>query len=202
MGWSRLAYARGSSPALCAAHGRDEVKMIAIGTQDSYSWFVSTTNGLSDIVRACPAILVDRYVAITSFDSGPLTPSEDERAAGWWAEADVMYSPQLTLHDVVPRGEYDEWYVFTEPTRCRPEDVFVNYGGFTLEDPETVLDREGQSTDLVGRADLIFNGRQLLRRFWEQMGRIQPETYLAEGDLLLMATKNKGFFESVVSALR
>ncbi len=59
-----------------------------------------------------------------------------------------------------------------------------------------------RTTLSVGREDLVFNRRELLQRFWDQIGRIRPETYLAEGDLLVLATENRGFFENVISTLR
>ena len=57
--------------------------------------------------------------------------------------------------------------------------AFVNFGGFSLHDP-----------DMQPLADL----------FWTQLELIQPESFVADGDLLNFVTCNEQLFASVYAA--
>jgi hypothetical protein len=157
------------------------------GEHNQYWWFISHEHQLHDLLQGCAGIFVGRFLAITSFDSGPLKPSNEERATGWVTEADVLYSPRLTSCESLPHDGYDEWYLFDGPVRFEPEDVFVNYGGFSLEDPRSGLEQIGETADLVGRDHLVSIWQKRDDLFWRQLERLQPVLYVAEGDLLVIA---------------
>jgi hypothetical protein len=59
--------------------------------------------------------------------------------------------------------------------------VFVNYGGFALHDPEM---------------------RDLTDLFWQQMGWVQPESYIADGNFLNFASTNRAVFATIREAVR
>ena len=47
---------------------------LANGSHGDYKWLVSQFE-LDDILRLCPAIVLGKYLAITSIDSGQLSPT-------------------------------------------------------------------------------------------------------------------------------
>ena len=141
-------------------------------------------------------LLLGKYVAVTSFDSGPLLPSAAERQMGWENRQGIAYSPLIQSVGTLPLDSYDEWYVFQRPVdlgisrldsnvfepSLQPGEVgvFVNYGGFALHRPET--------KDL---ADL----------FWNQLDRIQPESYIADNEVLTFVSRDESLFAAVTKAL-
>ncbi|MGA7568905.1 MAG: hypothetical protein WBW53_22825 [Terriglobales bacterium] len=64
--------------------------MLTVGSEGLYEWLVSDRQ--FDLVQICPEIVVGKYVAITSIDSGPLAPTDEESAAGWEIRAKIAYS--------------------------------------------------------------------------------------------------------------
>jgi hypothetical protein len=117
---------------------------------------------------------------MSSFDSGPLCLDELEDAAGWELKGGIAYSPKVQQAEMLPRDQFDEWYVFVQPVNLGEVvpatqnilesemdpgklHVFVNVGGFALHNPDD--------------ADLA-------RLFWQQLDWIYPESYIADGDYL------------------
>src|SRR3954470_18002598 len=84
------------------------------GIQGEQLWLSSTELTLDDLPEVCPQIVAGKYVAITSFDSGSLVPTQEEKALGWEYRAGVAYSPRITSPDILPHDGYDEWYVSKE----------------------------------------------------------------------------------------
>jgi hypothetical protein len=168
--------------------------MLAIGSQGVYEWLV--TDQQFDLLRICPDVVLGKYLAITSFDSSPLVPTDEEKAAGWQSRNNVAYSPKVQNVSSLPRAEYDEWYIFDSPAALGVShlaenvfevaqeqghvSVFVNYG-FALAPP----DRTG-----------------LTHLFWLQMERIRPESYVADNDYLTFVSANKTLFVSVLNAVK
>jgi hypothetical protein len=166
--------------------------MLALGSHGPYDWLV--TDQQFDLLQLCPEIVVGKYVAITSIDSGPLVPSEKETVAGWQSRGRIAYSDKIRNVEGIPRAGWDEWYIFDNPTGLGvshlegnifevPQEqghvsVFVNYG-FALHQPE-----------MKGLATL----------FWQQIARIQPESYVADNDYLSFASMKKTVFASVYRA--
>ena len=169
--------------------------MFTVGSQDSYQWLVTDEN--FDLLELCPEIVLGKYVAVTSIDSGELVPTNKETAAGWQSRARIAYSPKIEKAEDLPREGWDEWYIFNTPTDLGtshiaenifevPQEqghlsVLVNYG-FALHPPE----RATTSPDL----------------FWPQMARIQPESYVANNDYLTFVTMNKALFARVCDAVK
>jgi hypothetical protein len=167
-----------------------------IGLHKGYEWLV-TEECLDDLLSLCPQIVMGKFVAITSIDSGHFVPTEAERASGWETQDGIAYSPVVTNIESIPRENWDEWYVFDQPFRLGrlfPNErnpfadpiasdeicVFVNYD-FRLHDADHVL------------SDL----------FWEQMHRVRPQTFIAESDhRLTVVTSDKTLFAAAHKAIQ
>jgi|SRR5450631_632665 hypothetical protein len=169
--------------------------MLTIGSQGRYEWLV--TDQEVDLLQICPEIVLGKYVAITSIDSGPLVPNEKEKAAGWENRSQIAYSPKVEEVKSVPRERYDEWYVFVDPVDLGTShlqenvfevpqgqghvSVFVNYGGFALDRVEM---------------------KDLASLFWEQLEWIRAESYIADGGFLNFVTSNRALFAIVRDNLK
>lgn len=170
--------------------------MFTVGLHGAYEWLVTDEN--FDLLQLCPEVVLGKYVAITSVDSGWLRPTDKETAAGWQSLEKIAYSPKIENVQDVPHDGYDEWYIFDTPTDLGTShleenifevpqqdghlSVFVNYG-FALHPRE--------------RAD-----KHLVALFWEQIARIRPESYVADNDYLTFVSGNKLVFASVLDAVK
>ena len=168
------------------------------GSHGVYQWLTTGQHDLGTLLRLCPQALLGKYLAVTSFDSGPLILNQDEVSAGWQTRDGIAYSPKIHAVENLVYGEcggFDEWYVFDSPAELgrvlegnifvtAPQAgqvaVFVNYGGFGLHTPV-----------MKGLVDL----------FWPQLEQISPESYIADGDLLNFVTRDKDLFMAVRKAL-
>jgi hypothetical protein len=151
------------------------------GRRGDYYWIVWESQFLGELVAAVPQIAVGKYVVITSFDSGPFVPSDDLKSKGWILKSGLAFSPQIARPDDLPRDQYDEWYIYPTRREIDPPEVFINYGGFQLR---------------YYAADIELHG--LLQRFWLQMERLRPESYLAEGESLMFATRDADLYEDAL----
>jgi hypothetical protein len=169
--------------------------MLATGRNGEFQW-LSTETELDSLLHLCPDIVLRKYLAVTSIDSGFFVPSEQSTADGWESRGNIGYSPRIQSIESLPHLGYDEWYVFNEPhdlgqafnrnifgqrVKSGQVDVFVNYN-FGLHKPEL---------------------RQMADLFWKQMEWISPESYLADaGDSLTFATQNGRLFDEACRALK
>ncbi len=166
------------------------------GSRGGYFWLTSADDDLDYLLTSCPQVVLGRYLAITSFDSGSLVPNEDEVIAGWESRAGIAYGPKIESVEKLPHDLYDEWYVFKSPrdlgnlfqgnvfeTSMQTGQVaaFVNFDGFSLHSPE-----------MKTLADL----------FWMQLELIQPESFIADGSHLNFVTCDEQLFATVSAALR
>lgn len=161
--------------------------MIHSGRQGAYYWLASHSreDHIRYVLAACPQVVRGKFVAITAFDSGPLTPSQQELQAGWSSDSRIMYSPMIADPALIPHEQYDEWLIFSRETRDLPVlEVFINGGMFTLAE---------QSPDFY---------QEHRERLWSQLARVSAEAYLAEGDYFLFASTNLSVFKCVESAVR
>jgi hypothetical protein len=169
--------------------------MLTFGSHGAYEWLVTDDRQL-DLLQLCPGIVLGKYVAITSIDSGVLSPDETEKAAGWESRGKIAYSPRVEGIENLPCDGWDEWYVFNEPTDLGtshlgenifevPEErgqvrVFVNYR-FALHLPEM---------------------NDLATLFWRQVEWIHPESYIADNEFLTFATANRTLFAAARDAVK
>jgi hypothetical protein len=168
--------------------------MLTVGSQGLYEWLV--TNDDFKLLELCPEIVVGKYLAISSLDSGEFVPTDEEAAIGWRSRGRIAYSPKITNAQDVPHGGWDEWYIFDSPADLGtshladnifdvPQEqghvsVFVNYG-FALH-----------PADRAGLSNL----------FWPQIVRLRPESYVSDNDYLTLVSMNKALFANVHDAVR
>jgi hypothetical protein len=158
--------------------------------------------GIRHLIERCLEALLGRYLVVASFDSGPLHPNSEEAAAGWSFENQLAYSPQLESLTQLPYDNFDEWYVFTSPTSLPSCDFFINFGGFTLKNPEECLADLHPTWDRVSAKALADDQMRLQGRFWSQLELFGAESYIADGDNFVFATANADLFAHVEMAFR
>ena len=169
----------------------------ASGSHGAYQWLTTGQHDLDTLLQLCPQALMGKYVAVTSFDSGPLNPNDDEVSAGWQIRNDIAYSPRIQSVEKLAHGEcggFDEWYIFGAPadlgqvmsgnifeTPLQPGRVavFVNYTGFGFH-----------FSEMQELADL----------FWRQLEWIHPESYIADGNVFNFVTRDNDLFKTVLQA--
>ena len=145
-----------------------------IGNHQGYRWFeFDGDRFVGELVKKCPEIFIGKYLVMTALDSSPLTLSEEQKQAGWVRRGDLVYSPKLLSLEEVHGGEFDEWYLFEQPMAEQWPDVFVNDWGWSLAPTEDTAIRTFQAS------------------FWRLLERIRPETYIADGNTLIVATRSR-----------
>lgn len=174
------------------------------GSHDAYGWLTTGQYDLDTLLQRCPQAVVGKYVAVTSLDSGPMALTDIEKRDGWRSRNEIAYSSEIQYAENVrterfPDGcaGFNECYVFTSPfdlgelwhanvfeAPITPGQVcrFVNFGpGFALHNPENL---------------------RLVSLFWKQLDWIQPESYIADTDMLLtFVSRNEDIFVAVRNAL-
>jgi hypothetical protein len=152
------------------------------GRRGAYLWIVWDSQFMDELVQAVPQVVVGKFVIITSFDSGPFVPSQEETGRGWRLQSGLAYSPQIKTPDDLPHDQYDEWYIYSCKKEIHSPEVFINFSGFQLK---------------YYAAEIELHG--LLERFWLQMEKLQPESYLAEGGSLILATRDEAVYEQALA---
>jgi hypothetical protein len=169
--------------------------MLEVGEHDDYRWFVGQFDGsLVDVVVDCH---LGRRLGISAFDSGLLHPTESEAEEGWTMQGSVALSPPLRAVTHVPHDGFDEWYIFDE--QSSPEwspEVFVNFSTFTLL-PVAEIERRRDPTWEAHAFDWLI---PLQERFWQQIARIRPLSYVAMGDNDVIVTRNRDFSSKLDAA--
>jgi hypothetical protein len=161
------------------------------GTHGDYSWieWSSPSGYLYDFIHAFPEIVLQKYIAVTSCDSGPLVPTDEERQDGWFSEGEIAYNGPIGDINAIPNDQFDEWYIFSQMSKLPPIEVFINYGVFSLSDPKELF----SGWD----AAMVANRYQQQERFWQQLTELAPESYLAEGERLIFVTRDQTLFGAV-----
>lgn len=145
------------------------------GKRGKYLWVEWRSDFLGDLLSTFPQLVLGKHLVNTSFDSGSLTLAPEEIEQGWRKHNELALSPPIADVSLIPKDHYDEWYVFASPTTFEDYEVFVNHGSFSLHD------------FLV----------EIQERFWRQLERLAPESFLAEGEHLICATKNESLFNQI-----
>jgi hypothetical protein len=167
---------------------------LGTGRHGAYQWLSTTRHTIDDLLRVSPAVVLGKFLAVTSHDSGPLLLTDEQKSCGWVCRGEVAYSPRIESLNMVPlHGLYDEWYVFKAPAELgtiRNDfpvppgrlEVFVNFG-FAIDAPDM---------------------EDLVARFWQQLDWIRPEVYVAESDFgfLIFVTRDNELFASVCQAFQ
>lgn len=166
------------------------------GQHDQWQWIV-----VREIILELPMLVAQCHIGsrlcITAFDSGPITPSAEELAIGWTLNGEMMISPPLATNTAIPCGEYDEWYILSHvPHGMEIRQRYVNYLGFTLEDPHKLAASQDPTWDRTNFDWLV----PIQKDFWQDLKRLNPISYISSGDYDIVVTKNSRFAESVLAA--
>jgi hypothetical protein len=54
-----------------------------VGSHGSYQWLSMYERDISELMRLCPEVVLGKYLAVTSIDSGALKLTDEEMNAGW-----------------------------------------------------------------------------------------------------------------------
>ena len=173
-----------------------------LGEHDGYRWFeiVPETPGLERLAGALPEIVVGKYVAITSFDSGPLRLSSEQLAKGWTSVADVAYSPQVQDPKDIPADQYDEWWIFDAPAKMESSRMFINNTGFRLSTPKDTVD--DPTWDLAAQQHWAGVQRGWQDELWKLVRENEPTSYLASNGQLIFITRDTDLAARVEEWLR
>ena len=55
----------------------------ATGSHGAYQWLTTGQHDLGTLLQLCPQAVSGKYIAVTSFDSGPLHLNDNELSDGW-----------------------------------------------------------------------------------------------------------------------
>lgn len=168
--------------------------MITFGSQGPYEWLV--TDQQFDLLQICPEVVLGKYVAITSIDSGPFVPTDEERAGRWENRGQIAYSPRVENVERLPRADFDEWYIFNGPA-----DLGIGHLGQNVFE---VPQEPGHVSVLVNYFFALHRPemKALAALFWNQIEWIRPESYMGDGDYLNFVSMNKTLFASVRGAVK
>ena len=163
--------------------------MLFTGQQDGYHYLQTAAEGCDFISFAggCAHLLIDRAVAVVSWDSDSMALTDEERNRGWTFHQEVAYHPKLSaaaLREGIFANSYDEWYLFPTITPLHSSNDFVNYFGFRLHGFE--------GSELH---------QHLARRFWEQVSVNQPESFVLFGDSFIYGSRDDQCFARAIAGL-
>lgn len=147
------------------------------GLYNKYFWFQTFDSDLTiyRFLKDYKQHLFGRYVCVTSFDSGRLQLSDEEKQNSWTEINGVATSPAIKKETYLPTAGFDEWYVFAKrPLTITLKDVYVNYSNFNLD----------ETSDLQ-------------KRFWQDIEQNQPDIYIAEGDNLIIVTTDEKLRQNI-----
>lgn len=174
-----------------------------MGKNDKWMWVTSKAACLSEVVEGCPQLFVDRFVFITSFDSGLVQLNEEMLNAGWkhmgkrrknfeWSgdewEDPLALSPRISDPTILPIDTYDEWYVFFSAPQIDTVEVFVNWG-FSPTFGHTGMHE-------------LRTHPELEEHFWAQMNELNPHAYIADNESLSFVTADAARYEQVMLAIQ
>lgn len=168
--------------------------MLTFGSQGIYEWLVTDDQFVDVLI--CPEIVVGKYVAITSIDSGVLALNDTEKVGGWKSRGKIAYSPKVEVVEKLPQDGWDEWYVFATEV-----DMGTSHLGENIFE---VPDEPGQVRVFVNYcfAPHLPKMSDLAVLFWRQLEWIRPESYVADNDYLTFVSANKTLFAAVREAVR
>lgn len=161
------------------------------GAQGEYRWLETSAHEIYDVLQVCPDVVTNKKLVITSFDSDPLQPTEEEMQRGWRASGRSVHIPLGSNISSIPFEVFNEWYIFNDEAPERDYRVFVNHDWFTLGPAQTLYTRNGNAFDL----------KRMQRWFWQELEQAKPESYLGRGNRLKFVTRNAENFHLVLRSL-
>ena len=178
------------------------------GRHGSYLWLQrpldsrDTSRPLGNLVKSCPEAILGRHVVVTSLDSGSLQLSDQQRTEGWQKSGRLAISPRISATVAVPYEWFDEWYVFDEPKVPADIEVFVNYGTFSLGDPYPAMSTMYIGSDKSAVDRMVEGVLELRQRFWTQIERLQPLSYISNGHCFLFVTQEQEMYDRAIASFQ
>jgi hypothetical protein len=126
-----------------------------------------------------PDLVVGKYLVNTSFDSGFLTLSEEEKKDGWRMVGTLAHSPKIKDLAQIPHDQFDEWMVFDNPVEICEFETMVNFGGFSPID---------------------FSWTEKLDRYWSQLLALRPLHVIAENDSGYLVTRDADLSDRIIAS--
>lgn len=166
--------------------------MLTVGCEGVYDWLV--TDEQFDFLQLCPQVVLRKYVAVTSIDSGALIPTDRYKAIGWQSREKIGYSQRIQKIEEMPSAGWDEWYIFESPTDLGTSHLAENI----FEVPH----EQGHISVFVNYDFAPTERSSLTTLFWQQIARICPESYVWDNDYVTLVSANKALFASVLEALK
>jgi hypothetical protein len=167
--------------------------MVRSGRHGHFHWLVGPSS-IPSLVELTVRFHLGLRLCITAFDGGPIRPSSEDQVEGWMAREAATVSPPLAEGLNIPHDQYDEWYLLNEPPsfEWQPE-IFVNIGGFTLVTTEELYKSYDPTWDRHGLDWLD----PIQERFWEQLERLNPVSYIAMGEQIIVVSRRREFVEQL-----
>jgi hypothetical protein len=78
--------------------------VVETGSRGAYRWLTTSRESLNPLLAACPQAVLNKYLAVTSLDSGSPMLNEHQRAAGWENRNGIAYSPKLQSVQDLPHA--------------------------------------------------------------------------------------------------
>jgi hypothetical protein len=72
------------------------------GLRDGYHWLTSTEHYSGTLLKACPEVFIDRYLAVTCVDGKTTWLQGIDKLAGWEARQGIGYSSKLDRVTDIP----------------------------------------------------------------------------------------------------
>ena len=147
-----------------------------------WSWLSTSAIDLKRLLELSgDCLFLNRYVAITSFDSASFRPSEYQIRGGWTVLNGVGYSPLIQATEQVPVAGWEELYVFSgSPILPNEVCVFVNNYKFSI-----CAEEKAQT-----------------KAFWNQLAIFNPEACILDGALLHIISQDQQAVERIKGKLR
>jgi hypothetical protein len=155
-----------------------------------------------DVLKVCPELVLGKYLVVTSFDSGPLRLTATEFETGWLQHDELAINPSVRSVKDIPCDEYDEWFIFSSTPMLEGFKVFVNYGSFSLRDPQSLIAGAESPDHHTGIKYAIETLEAWQELFWLQLELKAAETYVASGDRFILATQDQALYEKFARSLR
>ncbi|MEO9953136.1 hypothetical protein [Nonlabens sp.] len=141
---------------------------------------------MKSLIYKFPEFILDKYLAIVSFDSDSFLPTKSELNRGWIYENEIAYFDQITESELSQDSLfdiYDQWLIFDNRQRFNSMDIYVNFSGFSVD-----MNESRKTFEL-----------SVTKRFWNEVDQIKPQKFILNGDKFIIGTNNQMEFEKVKS---
>jgi hypothetical protein len=158
------------------------------GAQGQYQWLESSSHSLQNLLSVCPDLVVGRSLAITSFEERSLI--ERLEACSGRIMGPVVHVPSVANISALPLSGVKEWYGFVSAISESKLTSFVRNHWFTL----------GPAAVARVPQENLWDLQRAVRLFWQELQRVQPESYVSRGQRLVLATRNPVHFTAILRA--